>query len=205
MVRPFHGLVLHIEQGTEAGTDSWFHNKSSQVSAHFGNPKTGALDQWVDTDDKAWAIVAGNRYWISLENEGDSGDALTATQLENSAQLLAWLHLTENVPLQPANDANSKGLGYHGMGGAAWGNHLDCPGMPIVNQRQAIIDRATEIVGAELSSEPGHPDLSIKAAQIAAAASKLEKRSPPTRSAAAKPGPALAKRTKGKTLRKTRS
>ena len=87
MVRPFNGLVLHIQEGHEDGTDAHFHNPASKVSAHFGNPKHGGLDQWVDTDDKAWAEVSGNRHWISIENEGFSGDSLTDSQIENCAHL----------------------------------------------------------------------------------------------------------------------
>jgi hypothetical protein len=141
------GLVLHIQQGTEAGTDAWFHNPSSQVSAHFGNPKQGPLDQWVDTDDRAWAEVGGNPSWVSVENEGSSGDSLTASQIENAAQLLAWLHQIYGVPLQISNDPNTPGLSGHSIGGAAWGGHTDCPGAPILAQRQQITDRAAQIAG----------------------------------------------------------
>ncbi|MGA8574169.1 MAG: N-acetylmuramoyl-L-alanine amidase [Candidatus Cybelea sp.] len=148
MTRPFQGLVLHIQEGTEDGTDSWFHNPASQVSAHFGNPKSGGLDQWVDTDDKAWAQVAGNRAWISIENEGHSGDSLTDSQCRNAGILLAWLNLTESVPLTLAESATDSGLGYHSMGGAAWGDHSTCPGQPIVDQRPAIISVAQSLVSA---------------------------------------------------------
>lgn len=145
-MRSHRGLVLHIQQGSEAGTDAWFHNPSSQVSAHFGNPKTGRLDQWVDTDDRAWAEVAGNPDWISVENEGNSGNSLTASQLENVAQLLAWLHTKYGVPLQ-ISDSTVPGLTGHGLGGSAWGGHYDCPGAPILAQRPQIIARAAAIVG----------------------------------------------------------
>jgi hypothetical protein len=146
MVRPFMGLVLHVEEGTESGTDSWFHSASAQVSAHFGNPKTGSLDQWVDTNDKAWAQVAGNNSWISVENEGNAGDSLTASQVANAATLLAWLNITENIPMTVANSPTDSGLGYHAMGGAAWGNHLGCPGQPIIDQRAAICSAAAALV-----------------------------------------------------------
>ena len=139
------GLVLHIEQGTERGTDSWFHNAAAQASAHFGNPKTGRLQQFVDTADKAWAEVAGNSEWISVEHEGNSGDSLTASQLENDAQLLAWLHGQYGVPLVLADSPAADGLGYHAMGGSAWGGHLQCPGAPIVAARAQIIARAKQI------------------------------------------------------------
>jgi hypothetical protein len=155
-MRSHRGLVLHIQQGSEAGTDSWFHNPSSQVSAHFGNPKSGPLDQWVDTDDRAWAEVAGNPDWISVENEGNSGNSLTPSQLENVSRLLAWLHTTYAVPLQ-VSDSSVPGLTGHGLGGSAWGGHYDCPGAPILAQRPAIIARAAAILGTAPSSSPSTP------------------------------------------------
>jgi hypothetical protein len=151
------GLVLHIQEGTESGTDAWFHNSSSQVSAHFGNPKSGPLDQWVDTDDRAWAEVAGNPDWISVENEGHSGDALTASQVENVAQLYAWLHQTYGVPFQ-LSDSSVPGLTGHGLGGAAWGGHYDCPGQPVLDQRSHILARAAQIAGAGVPNPSPNPD-----------------------------------------------
>lgn len=184
------GLVLHIQEGTEAGTDAWFHNPASEVSAHFGNPKSGQLDQWVDTADKAWAEVAGNPNWVSVENEGHSGDALTPTQLRNCAELLAWLHATYDVPLQISDTplSGTPGLTGHGLGGAAWGGHLDCPGRPILDQRPAIISLAAQIAGvpdptggAMASATIDHaaiarefPDLPDLAVKFAAASSPEE-------------------------------
>jgi hypothetical protein len=156
ITRPILGLVLHVEQGTEAGTDAWFHNPRAQASAHFGNPQTGPLEQWVDTDDKAWAEVAGNSNWVSVEHEGYSGRAPTptASQVENDAQLLAWLHKTEGVPLQATDSVSKRGLGWHGMGGAAWGGHTDCPGPLILDARPQIIARAKVIVAAPKPPRP---------------------------------------------------
>lgn len=146
MLRSFQGLVLHIEQGTESGTDNWFHNPASAVSAHFGSPKLGPLDQWVDTDDLAWAQVAGNGRWISLENEGQPGDSLTADQLHNAAVLLAWLNLTEGISMALADSPTDSGLGFHAMGGVPWGNHPQCPGQRIIDQRGDIIAAAQRLV-----------------------------------------------------------
>ncbi|MER6533026.1 peptidoglycan-binding protein [Streptomyces sp900105755] len=143
------GLVLHIQQGTEAGSEAWFKNPKSQASSHFMNPKTGNLRQLVDTKDRAWAEADGNAHWISIENEGYAGDTLTASQLENAARLLAWLHTRYAVPLQSTDDPTGKGLGWHGMGGAAWGGHTGCPGDPIKAQRAAIITRAKAILGID--------------------------------------------------------
>jgi hypothetical protein len=146
------GLVLHIQDGTESGTESWFKNPSSQASSHFLNPRSGGLRQMVDTNDKAWAEANGNQYWISIENEGTGSDALTASQIENCAQLLAWLHKTYNVELVSTDSVNGYGLGWHGMGGVAWGDHPNCPGDPIKNQRPAILARATQLVAGTTST-----------------------------------------------------
>lgn len=141
-----YGLVLHIQEGTEQGTDAWFHQDAAQASSHFGNPKIGKLDQWVSTDDMAWAEVSGNSNWVSLENEGHSGDSLTSSQIENAAQLLAWLHKVYQVPLRITDSVSIGGLGWHGMGGNSWGGHFDCPGDPIKKQRTDILVRTQAIL-----------------------------------------------------------
>jgi hypothetical protein len=142
MVRPLHGLVLHIQVGYEAGTYAAFNKKGYGASSHFGNPKHGDLEQFVDTDDTAWAQVHGNRFWLSVENEGFPGDSLTPSQVANLAALLGWMHWNEDVPLQLANTPADYGLGYHAMGGASWGGHMDCPGKPILQQRLLVLERA---------------------------------------------------------------
>lgn len=140
------GLVLHIQQGTEAGTESWFHNPAAKASAHFLNPKRGPLLQLVDTADRAWAQANGNLDWISVENEGLSGESLTGSQIANCAALYAWLHTEYLVPLIATNSPAGYGLGWHGMGGAAWGGHPDCPGSPVIAQRAVILDAAARLL-----------------------------------------------------------
>jgi hypothetical protein len=139
MIRPIHGLVLHIQEGTEDGTWAWFNKRRKKgSSAHFGNPKHGKLEQFVDTDNVAWAQGAGNYHWISVENEGKAGDSLTTSQIQNLAALMNWLHDNEGVPLQLADNPAAFGLGYHSMGGKPWG-HPQCPGTRIVSQRLGIV------------------------------------------------------------------
>lgn len=131
-----------------AGTDATFKNPANQVSAHFGAPLTGEAWQWVDTADEAWAEAAGNGYWISVELEGFSGQppAPSANQIEICAQLLAWLHATDNVPLRIARTVNERGLAYHGLGGVSYGDHPDCPGPRVIRKRRKIVRRAKVIV-----------------------------------------------------------
>lgn len=140
-----HGLVLHIQDGTETGTEAWFNNPASQASSHFLNPKTGPLRQLIDTADRAWAQAAGNPYWISVENEGRGGDSLTLSQVANAGRLLAWLHDVYATPLQITTDTMGRGLAYHGMGGVPWGNHPSCPGSAVLAQRGAILTAAEHL------------------------------------------------------------
>jgi hypothetical protein len=134
--------------GSLAGTDSWFHDSQAQASSDYGVGKDGTIYQWVDwtQNQKAWAEVAGNPNWVSIENEGHSGDLLTGPQLESVSQIVAHVFSLDNVPFVATNDPNGRGLGYHAMGGDAWGGHYDCPGDPIIAQRQAILTRAQELV-----------------------------------------------------------
>jgi N-acetyl-anhydromuramyl-L-alanine amidase AmpD len=136
------GVVLHIMEGTLIGSDAWFRNPASQASAHFGVSKAGVIYQWVDTKDRAWAQSGGNHTWLSIEHEGHEGDALTPPQLAATARIVAWTHAEHGVPLVISNSTGTRGIGWHGMGGAAWGGHYDCPGEPIKAQRTAIIAAA---------------------------------------------------------------
>ncbi|NEA63921.1 peptidoglycan-binding protein [Streptomyces sp. SID12488] len=139
------GLVVHIMAGTLAGTDSWFRNPKARASSHFGTGKAGALYQWVDTADRAWAQAGGNTSWLSIEDEGQGGDELTSAQMDRIAEVFAWVHKTYGVPLQVASGPNGKGLGYHAMGGSAWGSHPSCPGSRIIAQLPEIVTRAKRI------------------------------------------------------------
>jgi hypothetical protein len=104
MIRPVHGVILHIMDGTLWGTDGWFHNKISEASSDYGVGKKDTIIQWVDwtTNWKAWAEAAGNPYWVSIEFEGKSGEPLTPFQLEAGSQIIAHVFSTDNVPYQNA-------------------------------------------------------------------------------------------------------
>lgn len=146
----WRGLVVHIAEGTFEGTIAWQKNATAQVSSHFIVGTDGAIAQMVDTADKAWTQRAGNGHWLSVENAGFSPNALTSAQLDANAKLLARAHQQYGVPLQVAVDPNGHGLGHHSMGGTGctqwdWG-HCDCPGDAIIAQKQAIVDRAKQLL-----------------------------------------------------------
>jgi hypothetical protein len=146
------GVVFHVEAGTEAGTVAVFSRADWQASSHFGVAKDGSIDQFVDTQDRAWAEGSGNTYWWAIEHEGQSGEALTPAQIEADARIIAWLRTIEPFPLQLTDDPNGTGLGWHGMGAQGWGGHTQCPGEPIKANRQDVINRINQ-GGDDLSAE----------------------------------------------------
>lgn len=150
------GLVVHIMDGTFNGSKSWFNNPKAGASSHFATNREGYAEQWVDTKDKAWTQAAGNTDYISVENEGRGGDALADGQITRIAEILAWLHRIYGVPIQAANKPGERGLGWHGMGGSAWGSHYDCPGSAVLAQFPEILKRAAAMV-APAEVQPPKP------------------------------------------------
>ena len=83
-------IVIHIMDGSLVGTDSWFNDPRSRVSAHYGVGKTGQLHQYVKETDAAhhagivvepkWPLIKRrvngsgfinpNFYTIGVEHEG---------------------------------------------------------------------------------------------------------------------------------------
>lgn len=161
-MRSIFGVCLHIQQGTEPGSESWERNPAAQVSSHFLAPKTGRLKQMVDTADRAWAQAGGNDNYLSIECEGLSGQTLTADQVESCAEVLARASVNYGVPLILADKPGDHGLIYHAAGGDDWGGHPDCPGSPIIAQRSAIIQRAAQIVGRPVTwSQHPYPGFNL--------------------------------------------
>ncbi|TGE31356.1 N-acetylmuramoyl-L-alanine amidase [Desulfosporosinus sp. Sb-LF] len=52
-------IVNHIMSGTLTGTDAWFTNPESKVSSHFGVGENGAIHQYVELENVAWANFFG--------------------------------------------------------------------------------------------------------------------------------------------------
>ena len=99
-------IVDHIMAGTLSGTDAWFQNPASQVSAHYGVGRSGEIHKYVRDEDTAWhagevvqptaplraqyPTLNLNLITVGIEHEGESGDHLTDAQY--AATL--WLHRT---------------------------------------------------------------------------------------------------------------
>lgn len=95
-------IVIHIMDGTLVGTDAWFANHNSQVSAHYGVGKSGEVHQYVQETDTAWHAgrvdapvwklirpnVNPNLYTIGIEHEGKPNDQWTEEMKRVSANLI---------------------------------------------------------------------------------------------------------------------
>lgn len=133
------GLVLHVQDGN-GGLFGWFSNPSAEVSANFWTGKNGEFEQYVDTDNSvAWAQMGGNSTYNSIETEGLPNEPLTLLQILNIASLYRWGHKKYSWPYKVANKPGERGFGWHGMGGASWGSHFDCPGDLRKSKRPTIL------------------------------------------------------------------
>ncbi len=133
-------IVVHIMQGSEAGTDAWFHNPRAIVSSHFGVSRRGIVEQYVDTNQEAYAEMAYNGVGISVEHEGYSGQHLSVQQVQADMKLFAWIARAHRIPLvwRP-NGLGASGVVSHGELGVSGGDHPYCPGEPIVTDIKAML------------------------------------------------------------------
>ncbi len=147
------GLVLHIT------TNDWdpygfFSNPANQASSNYWASALGLLEEYVDPDLRAWAQSSGNGSWVSVETSGQDGTAMTDAQVQAVAELFAWGHQHYGWPLRLSDDPGTPGLGWHGMGGDAWGGHVHCPDDARKAQRGEILRRAALIIGGRYAPPP---------------------------------------------------
>ena len=119
--RPPTHIVLHLMDGSLAGTDSWFamslqerlkrQPTAGKSSAHYGVGKTGEVHQYVPDDVIAYhaggvdhptvELLPGNPNWysIGIEHEGKAADELPLELYVASARLLRMLSAKHGIPL----------------------------------------------------------------------------------------------------------
>ncbi|MFF5638219.1 peptidoglycan-binding protein [Streptomyces sp. NPDC012825] len=89
-------VVIHVTQGSYAGSISWFQNPSSNVSAHYViRSSDGQVTQTVRDKDTAYHARSGNAYSVGIEHEGyvDNPAWFTDAMYRSSAALTR--HLTD--------------------------------------------------------------------------------------------------------------
>jgi hypothetical protein len=108
-------IVIHVMDGTLAGTDAWFRDPAAKVSAHYGVGVGGLIHEYVSEVDTAFhaGIVVNptatlvlsrprvnpNSYTIGIEHEGKANDAWTPQQSAASAALVADIASRRAIPL----------------------------------------------------------------------------------------------------------
>ncbi|MFC4121960.1 N-acetylmuramoyl-L-alanine amidase [Nonomuraea zeae] len=83
-------IVIHVTQGSYAGTISWFQNPAAKVSAHYVvRSSDGAVTQMVREKDRAWHAGDYNRRSVGIEHEGfvDNASWFTDAMYRSSAAL----------------------------------------------------------------------------------------------------------------------
>jgi hypothetical protein len=115
------GVVMHTEDGFEAGTVATFMNPKSQASAFFSIGRNGHVTQYLPVGQGyvAWTQGAGNDAWRGVEDEDRTHPSipLTLEQVAAFAQILEACSEFDGFPLQVTDDVNGHGLIWHGAGG----------------------------------------------------------------------------------------
>ncbi len=108
-------IVIHIISGSLESAKAQFADPASQLSAHYGVGRDGAVLQFVEEEDTAfhagivvsptWKGMRGglnpNLYTIGIEHEGGPTDTWTDAQYNASAQLVAEIAGRLAIPLDP--------------------------------------------------------------------------------------------------------
>lgn len=110
-------VVVHLMDGTLRGTDEWFQDAASRVSAHYGVGRAGQVHQYVLEADTAFHAgrvyqptwsgirtgVSPNLYTVGIEHEGRLGDAWPEAMMEASAALIADVCRRWSIPIDRAH------------------------------------------------------------------------------------------------------
>ena len=170
-------IVCHVMDGALTGTDAWFQNPNSRVSAHYGIGRDGIIHQYVREEDAAWANgyvekpdwpvlrkttppgVNPNFWTISIEHEGygepghgePSQGALTDAQFAASVALIKYLVERWGILV----DADHI-VGHHRIDSV---NRADCPGVmfPWAKLFAALVPAPSRKAG-KLGRKPYNPD-----------------------------------------------
>ena len=120
-------VVIHIMEGTLTGTDSWFKDTRSKVSAHYGIGKNGEVHQYVKETDTAWhagrvnapswqlmkqgqngLFVNPNYYTIGIEHEGNENSDWTDAMYTTSSEMVRTICGRWSIPID-----RSHVIGHH--------------------------------------------------------------------------------------------
>jgi hypothetical protein len=99
-------IVIHVTQGSYAGTISWFKDPAAQVSSHYViRSSDGQVTQMVAEKDTAWHVGTENGYTIGIEHEGyvDQPSWFTDAMYRSSAALTSNIADRHGIPKDRAH------------------------------------------------------------------------------------------------------
>ncbi|HEY0639063.1 MAG TPA: N-acetylmuramoyl-L-alanine amidase, partial [Pseudonocardiaceae bacterium] len=94
-------VVVHVTQGSYAGTISWFQNPASGVSAHYVvRSADGEVTQMVRDGDTGYHVRNYNSRSLGIEHEGfvNNPSWFTDAMYRSSAALTRWLTERHGIP-----------------------------------------------------------------------------------------------------------
>ncbi|HUO38928.1 MAG TPA: N-acetylmuramoyl-L-alanine amidase [Mycobacterium sp.] len=147
------GVVMHVTTNW-ADPGPFFARPINGASSHFWVRADGEIVQYLPLEVASWAQAAGNYSYVSVETDGTVDNPLTSAQVLSFAAIYAWVQNLQGFGFVLAEVPGQPGLGWHGMGGAAWGGHYGCPGDLRKAQRGAILYIAA---GAPTPPPPAPP------------------------------------------------
>lgn len=155
---PILGFVLHIAVAdwTVPQARAYFAvpRPANPVSCTFYVAYDGTWAQFLPTDVVAYTQANGNANYTSAETAGVGDDPWTDEQLTTLAYLAARQSREHGWELRTMTAPGQEGIGYHAIGGAAWGGH-PCPLPQRIAQIPEIVRRARII--ADPGSLPSGP------------------------------------------------
>ena len=115
------------EKISYGGVISWFHNPTSQVSAHLvfpGSAAPGEVTQMVAWNDMAWAEAAYNPVADDIET---ADDIWVGNDVDGMAVLARIVAFRLHERGLPAVWSTTRGFCRHADLGSAGGGHTECP------------------------------------------------------------------------------
>lgn len=99
-------VIIHVTQGSYAGSISWFQNPASEVSSHYVvRSSDGQITQMVRDSDTAYHARSANSSALGIEHEGfvDDPSWFTDAMYRSSAALTAYLCDRYGIPKDRAH------------------------------------------------------------------------------------------------------
>ena len=119
----YNRVNLHVAVSEAASLHGYF-NRPGIPDSHFYVRKDGSIEQYVDTEWRAFADLDGNDATISIETQGgltnSNAEPWTDSQVDAIARIYAWAVKTHGIANKIATSSRpnieSRGLSWHRLG-----------------------------------------------------------------------------------------